>query len=721
MRAPFNAVLVLAVLIFCPVVSAAGSWATALARSLAADDVAAIGEQFDRRGAAAVIVQVAPVEGEHSSWIGTASGRSAHAGRVKARQDRVVNRLQGANADTRQRSVRRMALSSMMAMTVTEQELAALASDPEVARIYPDRLDAPQLQASVPLIGMTGSDGAFVQGAEGKGAAVAILDTGVDSSHPFLSGKFLAEACFSNGGGKGIALCGNGQDRQEGVGAADAGVSSCLLGSRNLCDHGTHVAGIAVGSNPSPGLPASGVARSAMLVALQVYTRFNDSTTCGGGAPCVLSYTSDQIAGLEWLLEHRNAWGAKLAAANLSLGTVLNGSACDDDPRKPVIDALRSAGIATVISSGNNGSLTAVTAPGCISSAITVAASSKSDVIFSSSNQLPVLVDMVAPGANIVSSVPGGSYRSQSGTSMAAPHVAGAFAAIRSLFPAASVDQIEEALKLTGRPVLLANGSASLPRIAVNRAIDLLMVNSVGTRHLSVTKSGVGLVASTPAGIECGEACAGDFPVGVPVRLAATPGAGFRFSGWSGGCTGMKDCEVTLQEDARVTATFQELPRQLVSVGKTGPGRVISEPAGIDCGRGSSDCRAEFSAVTLIAEPAAGFFLKGWDGCPGAEGSICRLVPDEPVRVKARFARLPMVSLTVGKTRFGSVMSQPGSLNCRAPALRCSARFAQGTELELRALPSQGRVFVGWSGDCVGTGNCALLMSAKRTVFAEFR
>ncbi|MFM2005528.1 MAG: hypothetical protein RLZZ09_1183, partial [Pseudomonadota bacterium] len=402
-----------------------------LGATLTSSDAAAIGHQFERDDTVRVIVRTRGDDDVSRPFDELRSLR-AHAGSIRAVQDRMLGRVLGNPTPSRPRIIRHLELSSMVALTVNAGELAALANDPDVVRVYADRLDAPQLQESVPLIGMTGSDGAYVQGADGTGTAVAILDTGVDGAHPFLSGKFLAEACFSNGGGQGIALCGDGQNRQEGAGAADAGASGCQVGSRNICGHGTHVAGIAVGSNPFSGLPASGVARSAMLVALQVYTRFNDSSTCGGGAPCVLSYTSDQIAALEWLLDHHDEWGVSVAAANLSLGTVLHDSHCDDDPRKPIIDALRSAGIATVISSGNNGSAAAVTAPGCIASAITVGASSKTDLIFPVSNQAPAMVDVLAPGAAILSSVPGGTYRSLSGTSMAAPHVAGAFAAIRS-------------------------------------------------------------------------------------------------------------------------------------------------------------------------------------------------------------------------------------------------------------------------------------------------
>jgi subtilisin family serine protease len=124
---------------------------------------------------------------------------------------------------------------------VDAAELEALAADPQVKSINVDHARPPTLLQSVPLIGQPT---AYANGATGNGWAVAVLDTGVQANHEFLSGKVVAEACFSNanGNGGGISLCPNGLNSQTGVGAADSTITNCINGSSNLCLHGTHVA-----------------------------------------------------------------------------------------------------------------------------------------------------------------------------------------------------------------------------------------------------------------------------------------------------------------------------------------------------------------------------------------------------------------------------------------------------------------------------------------------
>src|SRR5204862_771645 len=111
---------------------------------------------------------------------------------------------------------------------------------------------APTLAQSVPLVQ---GDQAWSAGYDGTGRVVAIVDTGVDKSHPFLLNKVVAEACFSSfAAGHSTSLCPNGQSQQIGVGA---GVP---CGPLNLgCWHGTHVAGIAAGNGDQAGQTFSGV------------------------------------------------------------------------------------------------------------------------------------------------------------------------------------------------------------------------------------------------------------------------------------------------------------------------------------------------------------------------------------------------------------------------------------------------------------------------------
>lgn len=316
-----------------------------------------------------------------------------------------------------------------------------------------DTLAEPMLSDSVPLVGAAPLHAA---GLTGAGQTVAVLDTGVETTHPAFAGRVAQEACFSttstaNGGSQ--SLCPNGQAEQIGGNAA----RGCTAGVRG-CDHGTHVAGIVLGD----GGGVRGMAPGADLMAVQVFSRFNSTSSCNGSAPCVLAYTSDQIRGLEHVLAQ--AENFDIAAANMSLGGGQNTSVCDTDVRKETIDALRALGIATVIASGNNGFSDAVSTPGCISTAITVGSSTKTDTLSGFSNSAD-MVDLLAPGSGISSAVFGGGSGIKNGTSMAAPHVAGAFALAMASRPAASVSQVEADLKRAG--VAVTGRGITKPRIAL--------------------------------------------------------------------------------------------------------------------------------------------------------------------------------------------------------------------------------------------------------------
>jgi subtilisin len=346
---------------------------------------------------------------------------------IRDRLDEVLGRL--GTIDTR--GARRFTTIPFFAADVGSVALRQLEADPDVVSIEEDVADRPTLADSVPLVG---APAAWRVGYSGAGWPVAILDTGIETTHPFLSGKVVSEACYSNAGGAGdgIPLC---PDLSVATTAAGSGVN-CGSGFPG-CEHGTHVAGIFAGRGAS----FSGVARDAGIMSVQVFTGFPaDSPNCRG-TPCVLSYVSDQILGLERVLALHTTFN--IAAVNMSLGgseKFSDAASCDaaHEARKAAIDNLRSLGIATVISSGNNGYVDGLSAPACISSAISVGSTTKSDVLSSFSNTASFL-SLLAPGESILSSVPGNAFVAFSGTSMAAPHVTGAWAIMKSRKPAASV------------------------------------------------------------------------------------------------------------------------------------------------------------------------------------------------------------------------------------------------------------------------------------------
>lgn len=350
-------------------------------------------------------------------------------------------------------------------------QLTAMAESGQFAVVVEDKLSRPYLGSSGPVIGVPDL---HTMGGTGNGRAVAILDTGVDIDHPFLNGRVVEGACFSSNFAPhgATSLC------PGGAGSATTIASGNHCTGVNGCDHGTHVAGIAAG-RPAGSISITGVAPDAAIMAVQVFSRFDDvpggPTTCadvGTTSPCVLSYDSDQIRGLQRVLNRAGA--LNVVAANMSLGGGRFTGTCDTQNAalKTIIDQLLARGAVTAIAAGNDRFTNAIGSPGCISTAVTVASTTDADTVSGFSN-LSTTVDLLAPGSSIESSVPGTGTRVFNGTSMATPQVAGAFAALASCAAAGTtVADIEAALDATGTSVTdgRPGGSVTLNRINIDAA-----------------------------------------------------------------------------------------------------------------------------------------------------------------------------------------------------------------------------------------------------------
>lgn len=126
----------------------------------------------------------------------------------------------------------------------------------------------------------------------------------------------------------------------------------------------------------------------------------------------------------------------------------------------------------TVIATGNNGYCSSTSAPACISSAVSVGATTKSDGEAIYNNYSSIIQDIFAPGSGIYSAgiINSSYYTFKNGTSMATPHVAGAFALYRQAAKNAGVDEIERVFKDTGRTIQSPCGG-SKPRLFLQNAI----------------------------------------------------------------------------------------------------------------------------------------------------------------------------------------------------------------------------------------------------------
>jgi subtilisin family serine protease len=359
------------------------------------------------------------------------------------------------------------------AVVVPRSQVARLARVDGVARVWPSStyhvlLDrTPQLIAAPTVWGPT-------LATAGQGMKIGIIDDGIDQTHPFFS---PAGYSYPPGFPKGQTAYTtpkvivarafpppHANHKNAGL-PFDPGQS----------DHGIHVAGIAAGDNGTVtrmGFRLSGIAPRAYLGNYKAMTMPSPFGLNGNAPELAAAVEAAVRDGMDVI--------------NMSIGEP------EIEPsRDPVVKALNAAadaGVVSTIAAGNDfgdfgyGS---ITSPATASKTIAVAAASGghgSTVVddvadFSSAGPAPYSLqfkpDVTAPGEDVLSASPGGSYVENSGTSMAAPHVAGAAAVLRQRHPSWSAAQVKSALVLTGAPVRGAAGGEVGPLREGGGRIDL--------------------------------------------------------------------------------------------------------------------------------------------------------------------------------------------------------------------------------------------------------
>ena len=558
-----------------------------------ARSVAVLRNRVRSEGRVKVIVGLKNEVGSAPAAFGSLAVARARAPEIARAQRSLSIRMSAHNVS----SLRRFKFIPYVAMEVDGAALEALASDPEVVSIEEDGVVKPVLADSTARIG---APHAWDQGYSGEGQTIAVLDTGVDGNHPFLAGKVVSEACYSE------SFCPGGVSESVGPGSGMPCPSSL-----SDCFHGTAVAGIAAGR----GTDFSGVAREARIIAIQVFSQ------CG--EDCIDSRDSAWIQGLERVLEL--SAGFDIAAVNLSFSRlVADQENCDSKSpaAKAAMDNLRAAGIAPIVASGNEGSPTDINFPACISSAVSVGATGQAgdamapEAVTEFSNSAPSL-DLLAPGSSITTSIPEGEFSTYNGTSLSVPHVAGAWAVLKSKAPHASVAELLSVLQTTGIPIADPRNSLVKPRIQVDAALDRI-------------------VEELP------------FSSGTHLTLTARPNSGFRFRSWRG-CDSHSGnrCVVAMDSGQNVTAIFEpssgSLP-DLITTSLTGPqtatiGSGISISASIrnqgPANAGSFRLGLYLSTDASIATDDTWFAACTYEaGLPAGESATCNRSFPIPPRVR---------------------------------------------------------------------------------------
>ncbi len=348
-----------------------------------------------------------------------------------------------------------------------QSALTHLLQVPGVVRIHDNVAHDMHLASSLPFIGQPA---AIAAGGGGAGTAVAVLDTGLD----------YRRAAFGTCASPGAAGC-----RVPFV--ADFAPDDGALDDNG---HGTNVSGIVLG-----------VAPQARVIGLDVFR--------GGSA-----FTSDILAAIDWVVANRATYN--IVAINMSLGGGSSTTTCAGDAFAAGVASARAAGVLSSISSGNNAFTDRIASPACVPAAVSVGAvydtnmsgsigwSPCTDNVLAAdrptcfSNTAPFL-SVLAPGAFIEA-----AGITMSGTSQAAPHVAGAFALLAAAFPSDTVDGRVDRLLSTGADVTDPRTGNVFPRIDVGAAfVSAPCQVSIRTTNTSFTTTGGTGTITVSAGTTC--------------------------------------------------------------------------------------------------------------------------------------------------------------------------------------------------------------------------
>ncbi len=371
-------------------------------------------------------------------------------------------------------------LRNLHVITLTgtlEQILQFTADNADLKEIYEEHFvfaekpseSEDNVQKAVTLEGntekLTSVSKAHELGFTGKGTTVAVIDTGIYPDHPEFEGRVIGQRCYGTDD-----VDEDGTIFHSPCVSEDNAYPENALNYLSRFSHGTHASGIAAGKG--------GIAPEANIVAIQVFTDIE--WTCSEGdffdwcpwekfAPdgeepetrkccTTASNPQDTAKAFDYLIGHAQDY-PNLTAVNLSMAnSKFHETACDDIENYNYFQSLLKNGIIPVLASGNEYKKDSLPESACTSNSFAVGAlaDQESPILAAFSNHND-LIDITAPGDNINSSINPRSheydgevkwtyYEEESGTSMAAPMVTGAFAIMKQIFPNRSPEQLKQTL-----------------------------------------------------------------------------------------------------------------------------------------------------------------------------------------------------------------------------------------------------------------------------------
>jgi subtilisin family serine protease len=316
------------------------------------------------------------------------------------------------------------------AATLPAAAVEGLRHNPHVASIEPDQPATPLAVQTPSPWALDRSDqrtlprnDTFIYNYNGAGVRIYIIDSGIDVTHPEFGGRATLgyDACFRG----------------------------CFAGDG--FGHGTQVAGVA-------GSATYGVAKGVSLISVRVYSNRYSPT---GQAYDTVATAATIAQGVDWVTQQKQLNPSIPMIANISSGLAPS-PALDQSVRNSI-----AAGVTYTIGAGNTPGDACNFSPARVTEALTVGGSTKADYMWSGSSSGPC-VDLYAPGSLLSTTLVGGGIANNniSGTSVAAPHVAGFAAQYLQAYPASGAASVHSAvIYYSTKNVLMGLGTGSYNRL----------------------------------------------------------------------------------------------------------------------------------------------------------------------------------------------------------------------------------------------------------------